>query len=123
MVFELPEETELHGFVFTPVAGRPAGTPSHCRIFAWRDGEWQCIGGAEFSNVRANPVPQVAYFSGHPREAAEVRRDPPAGAGSRTALRRIRNPLLFALSRFQLLSRIGNPEEKKLLKSQHAQYA
>lgn len=64
MVFELPEETELHGFVFTPVAGRPAGTPSHCRIFAWRDGEWQCIGGAEFSNVRANPVPQVAYFSG-----------------------------------------------------------
>ena len=64
MVFELPEETELHGFVFTPVAGRPAGMPSHCRIFAWRDGEWQCIGGAEFSNVRANPVPQVAYFSG-----------------------------------------------------------
>lgn len=64
MVFELPEETELHGFVFTPSPGAPAGTPSHCRMFAERDGSWCCIGSAEFSNVRANPVPQVAYFSG-----------------------------------------------------------
>ena len=62
LLFELPEEMELHGFVFTPVPDEPAGTPSSCRFYADREGEWQCLAEAEFSNVRANPVPQVVRF-------------------------------------------------------------
>ena len=64
MTFDLPEEMELHGFVFTPVPDSPAGTPSFCQLFAEKDGKWHCIGSAEFSNIRANPIPQVAYFQG-----------------------------------------------------------
>lgn len=64
LLFDLPEETEVHGFVFTPQPDSPAGTPSHFALSAERDGAWQCICEGEFSNIRANPVPQRVPFPG-----------------------------------------------------------
>lgn len=53
----LPSET-LHGFIYTPNPGRLAGTPDKYRFELCVNGTWKTVAEGEFSNLRANPIPQ-----------------------------------------------------------------
>ncbi len=62
LVAELPETLEISGIVFTPDQECIGGTPVGCGIAALVNGAWRHVADAEFSNVRANPIPQIVEF-------------------------------------------------------------
>lgn len=51
-----------HGFLYTPVPGRWAGTPDKYRFELLIDGQWRTVAEGEFANLRANPIPQRVLF-------------------------------------------------------------
>ena len=67
--FDVPGDAVISAVVFTPVdnerqekllgSADPAGTPDRCSVEIRRNGEWVRIAEREFSNVKANPVPQL----------------------------------------------------------------
>ena len=57
--FPVSRDKAISGFVFTPAAGAPLGTPDRCSIEIQRDGKWVKVAEREFSNVKSNPVPQL----------------------------------------------------------------
>ena len=67
--FDVPGDAVISAVVFTPVdnerqekllgAAVPTGTPDRCSVEIRRNGEWVRIAEREFSNVKANPVPQL----------------------------------------------------------------
>lgn len=52
-----------HGFLYTPVPGRWAGTPDKYRFELLIDGQWRTVAEGEFANLRANPIPQRVLFA------------------------------------------------------------
>lgn len=60
--FELGDKTAVAGFIFTPVESVPPGTPDRYRCELFADGVWRTVAEGEFSNLRANPLPQLVEF-------------------------------------------------------------
>lgn len=57
---EIPADVkQLKGVVFTPLANIPAGTPDRCVLEVYTDGKWTAVREQEFSNIKANPIPQL----------------------------------------------------------------
>ena len=57
--FSVSPDAAISGIIFTPVAGAPLGTPDRCSVEIQRGGQWVRIVEYEFSNIKANPVPQL----------------------------------------------------------------
>ncbi|MBO5762235.1 MAG: hypothetical protein J6R85_00025, partial [Lentisphaeria bacterium] len=59
----LPEETLISGFVFVPYCNLQHGLPDHYSL-EYRDssGAWHLLRSGEFSNIAANPLPQIILF-------------------------------------------------------------
>ncbi len=57
---DLPAGTaKIQGVVFTPLASVPSGTPDRCILEVRKNGVWSKAAEVEFSNIRANPIPQM----------------------------------------------------------------
>lgn len=62
-VYDLGENMRFRGFIFTPDPALPPGTPDRYVFAVGGDGKiWTEIAEGEFSNLRANPVPQLVEF-------------------------------------------------------------
>ncbi len=62
LMAELPEPFCFKGVVFTPDKDRVAGTPLNCSLAVLENGKWRIVAETEFSNIRANPIPQTVEF-------------------------------------------------------------
>ncbi len=62
-ICELDSEMPIKGFVFTPEGTLPEGTPDRYELFLSADGkDWHLVSEGEFSNLKANPLPQKIAF-------------------------------------------------------------
>ncbi len=69
---DIPSDVqEIKGVVFTPLDEIPAGTPDRCVIEALIDGKWTKVSEKEFSNIKANPIPQLVTLN--PIRASKIR--------------------------------------------------
>ena len=58
-ICELDAEMPIRGFVFTPDGTLPEGTPDRYELLLSTDGKtWRSAAAGEFSNLKANPLPQ-----------------------------------------------------------------
>ena len=69
----LPGRLKLESFIFTPTANSPAGTPDRCEIDVFRNNNWEKVAEAEFSNIRANAIPQRIPLNGVETNRIRVR--------------------------------------------------
>lgn len=66
------EKMTLKGAIFSPVHPVSAGTPLHYDLaICSSDGEWHIVSQGEFSNIQANPIPQLLTFD--PIEGTAIR--------------------------------------------------
>ena len=73
MDFWLPGNLKLDSFIFTPAANSPAGTPDRCEVDVFRNNRWEKVAEAEFSNIKANPIPQVIPMNGVQSNRVRIR--------------------------------------------------
>lgn len=60
---DIPSDiNKISGIVFTPLDGIPAGTPDRCKVEVFLDGKWTALPETEFSNIKANPIPQLIHM-------------------------------------------------------------
>ena len=69
--WRLGKNCGIGGFLFTPFENLPDGTPDRYRFEVLTDSGWRTVAEGEFSNLRANPVPQRVVFA--PVSASAVR--------------------------------------------------
>lgn len=69
--WRLGKNCGIGGFVFSPFEDVPNGTPDRYRFEVLSDSGWRTVAEGEFSNLRANPVPQRVVFA--PVSASAVR--------------------------------------------------
>lgn len=66
------EKMTLKGAIFSPVHPVSAGTPLHYDLaICSSDGVWHIVLQGEFSNIQANPIPQLLTFD--PIEGTAIR--------------------------------------------------
>ena len=73
--FPVSRDKAISGFVFTPAAGAPLGTPDRCTIEIQQDGKWVKAADREFSNVKSNPVPQLIPLDNVKTNRIRIRAD------------------------------------------------
>jgi len=73
--FPVSRDKAISGFVFTPAAGAPLGTPDRCSIEIQQDGKWVKAAEREFSNVKSNPVPQLIPLDDVKTDRIRIRAD------------------------------------------------
>ena len=61
--WRLGKNCGIGGFLFTPFENLPDGTPDRYRFEVLSDSGWRTVAEGEFSNLRANPVPQRVVFA------------------------------------------------------------